>query len=421
MWKKTNVKNITFKFSVLVGSIATVLFLIITLNCNYSFNVVLEETCNSGIDEDGDGLTDCEDPDCVEHPDCNVEEICYSGIDEDENGLTDCEDPACTDEWFCNEPQPCNEDGVCDSFEDPFWCNDCCPSCEVGNEFTYDYIADEVILARDENEAQYIGVDLNGDGSINNAFGAIAGAIPPDAGDFNSEINKAIINGEFIFLGRLHVSNWPSDEIVTAQVFPGNGTLDATEDNLTGSGETIIDPGTDRSLHLCGELNENMLSTCPGFLQVPIYFLMETKVFPLEKARMVSTDQVTSSVWREMNIGGGLTQESIDNFLLPGLLIYLNLVTIDNPESPTGNFVLNFVDARCSKSYSGCEDVVNEEGDCSKWTEDPDDPPLTMTELKCNMLIRNITELDWDSTGDGEPDLLSFGMRIRAISVTITN
>ncbi len=390
--------------------------------CTIAFDPTPREICDNGIDDTGNGLTDCEDPHCEDHPACiEYFEICDNGIDDTGNGLTDCEDPECAEEWFCKEPQPCNNDGVCDVYENPFWCADCCPDCNISTGETYDYIAAKVILAKDEYEAQFIGVDLNGDGKVNNAFGAITDTVPSVTGDYNGEIQGAILDGEYIFLGRLHLSDWSSEDIVAVQVFSGNGTLDATEDNLTGYGQTVIDPGANRSLHVCGELTDNMLETCPGYLEVPLHFLMETMLFPLEKARVVSTDRVTETEWTEMMIGGGLSQESVDDFLLPALLVYLNKMTIEDPNSNIADFVEVFLDGRCSPGLPGCEDVVNREGDCARWTGDPDDPPLTLTELKCNLIVRSVTKPDWDSTGDGTPDLLSFGIMVQAIPITITN
>ena len=54
------------------------------------------EDCANGIDDDLDGLTDCSDPDCAQEPACVPDpEDCGNGLDDDGNGLTDCEDPAC--------------------------------------------------------------------------------------------------------------------------------------------------------------------------------------------------------------------------------------------------------------------------------------------------------------------------------------
>ncbi len=65
------------------------------------------EQCSNGIDDDGDGFIDCEDYSCNrDGPDEVVEycrkrmentfEKCSNGIDDDDNGYTDCEDFSCS-------------------------------------------------------------------------------------------------------------------------------------------------------------------------------------------------------------------------------------------------------------------------------------------------------------------------------------
>ena len=86
----------------------------------------LFEDCTDGEDNDDDGLIDCDDPDCVTHPDCEVtEDICDDEIDNDEDGLTDCNDPDCfgdpdceTDEEICDDGWDNDGDGRIDC-EDP--------------------------------------------------------------------------------------------------------------------------------------------------------------------------------------------------------------------------------------------------------------------------------------------------------------
>ncbi|MCA9541781.1 MAG: hypothetical protein KC620_22950, partial [Myxococcales bacterium] len=63
------------------------------------------EACAGGIDEDGDGLTDCEDPDCHLSPPCfAVRETCDNGRDDDGDQLTDCDDAYCLGEPVCPAP-----------------------------------------------------------------------------------------------------------------------------------------------------------------------------------------------------------------------------------------------------------------------------------------------------------------------------
>ncbi|NOY89976.1 MAG: hypothetical protein GXP55_02115 [Deltaproteobacteria bacterium] len=57
--------------------------------------------CFNGIDDDADGLIDCEDPDCAGNPGCGMvctpgpEVRCSNGLDDDCDGAPDCADPDC--------------------------------------------------------------------------------------------------------------------------------------------------------------------------------------------------------------------------------------------------------------------------------------------------------------------------------------
>ena len=49
-----------------------------------------DSSCSDNIDNDCDGSTDANDPDCIAPP-----ETCDDGIDNNGNGLVDCADPQC--------------------------------------------------------------------------------------------------------------------------------------------------------------------------------------------------------------------------------------------------------------------------------------------------------------------------------------
>lgn len=64
----------------------------------------VELACANGLDDDGDGLTDCADPDCVGLAGCALAEVkgmCTDGIDNDGDGLVDCADPGCARDRAC--------------------------------------------------------------------------------------------------------------------------------------------------------------------------------------------------------------------------------------------------------------------------------------------------------------------------------
>lgn len=64
--------------------------------------VAVVEDCSNGVDDDGDGLVDCNDDDCFSDPACAVlGEICDNGIDDDGDGFVDCADSACDFDSAC--------------------------------------------------------------------------------------------------------------------------------------------------------------------------------------------------------------------------------------------------------------------------------------------------------------------------------
>jgi hypothetical protein len=68
----------------------------------YIWDDTPDEICDDGIDNDGDGYTDCADFDCGDLEEC--QENCSDGLDNDGDGYTDCEDYDCpggTEECPC--------------------------------------------------------------------------------------------------------------------------------------------------------------------------------------------------------------------------------------------------------------------------------------------------------------------------------
>ncbi len=108
---------------------------------------ICTETCNNNIDDNRDGLTDCEDPRCADSVYC-VPENCLNEVDDNLNGLTDCEDPACIGTVYCL-PEDCTN-GIDDNMNGLVDCNEA--SCFV------------LPVCKPEN--CYNHVDDNGDGLV---------------------------------------------------------------------------------------------------------------------------------------------------------------------------------------------------------------------------------------------------------------
>ena len=60
-----------------------------------------ETDCSNGLDDDGDGRADCEDPVCAAVCEVVVEQFCQNELDDDRDGFADCEDSDCSADPVC--------------------------------------------------------------------------------------------------------------------------------------------------------------------------------------------------------------------------------------------------------------------------------------------------------------------------------
>ena len=90
--------------------------------------------CGDGIDNDGDGLTDCQEATCQSQPNCGVE-ICNDGIDNDGDGLIDCQDrDNCGASTLCENDCGNGVDDDGDGFFD-YYDGDCLADPDNPNDF----------------------------------------------------------------------------------------------------------------------------------------------------------------------------------------------------------------------------------------------------------------------------------------------
>ena len=321
-----------------------------------------------------------------------------------------------------NNQQVCNNNGVCDPGENETNCPADChaATCDLNDGDNYDYIVNKMVIPTSRTESKQIGVDLNGDQVIDNKLGEIISTLIGNSDtDVNASLQEGIDNGSFILLGRLVVNSWPSDDTVAAQIFPGDtDSGDATEDNLTGSGCALVSSGADRSLKLCGSIANNYLTAGPSDLQIAITFGGLNLTVTLQRAQAKSEGEVTETAWNDVQIGGGISKDEIDNKLLPALVDWLNEAIVEDPTGDLAGTVLEMLDGKCSSSVPGCEDVVPGEGDCAEWDpQNPQGDPISITEARCNSTLDTVLQPDVHI--DGGEDLLSLGVKVSAIGVTI--
>ncbi len=123
------------------------------------------EDCANGWDDDGDGRIDCSDVDCVM---ASCSEVCADGRDNDADGLADCLDADCDGECpeACTDGRDNDGNGLADC-NDPF-CDASCPeSCLNGVDDDGDLLVDcgdpECLAACDVDGDGHISDELGGD------------------------------------------------------------------------------------------------------------------------------------------------------------------------------------------------------------------------------------------------------------------
>ena len=96
-------------------------------DCAFDLACAVPEVCDDAADNDLDGLTDCDDPDCALDLVCAVPEVCDDAADNDLDGLTDCDDPDCALDAACVDPEAC-DDGIDNDLDGLTDCDD--PDCD---------------------------------------------------------------------------------------------------------------------------------------------------------------------------------------------------------------------------------------------------------------------------------------------------
>ena len=81
---------------------------------------ILVEVCDDELDNDEDGLADCDDSDCSLESNCLESGNCDDGYDNDKDGFEDCDDSDCSDDEVCvtiecTSNSDCNSDAACDT------------------------------------------------------------------------------------------------------------------------------------------------------------------------------------------------------------------------------------------------------------------------------------------------------------------
>jgi hypothetical protein len=273
----------------------------------------------------------------------------------------------------------------------------------------YHYVANKVFVPTSSTESREYGLDLNGDGTVDNQLGATLAALKSQGGfDVQTTIDTSVNEGSIILLADFQTKDFMTSSAAGIQVFlgknpmpaPCNGSADTTcGHHLDGTGSFDIDPNGPQNAALAGKIVGGTFTGGPGNLSLQIAIggtmpiqldLIGAKV----KASGISETGITSAI-----LAGAVTKNDIDTKIIPAIAPQLETTIMRDCNmltSPPG--------CGCTSGSTGA--TILSFFDANK------DCMVTVDELKMNSLVMSL--LQPDVTIDGQ---MALSIVIKATTV----
>ncbi len=295
------------------------------------------------------------------------------------------------------------------------------------------YVVDRVLLPTKSGEGNKYGLDLDGDGNIDNALGNILSALSSAAGsgslDLQGSIDTSVNQGHIILLTNLKATALDMATGVALEVFVGDPTMvtppacsSATDtvcgNHLKGTGMFVLDPSSPTNTHVVGKIIGGQFTGGPGTVTVEIS-LSATVGAPIQldlvgaraKVPGITATALASDASPGI-IAGGVTQDDLNNKVIPAVATTVQ-AQITRDCDPTMKATLP--PCGCKSGSTGATVI-------SLFDKSPMDCMVTQDEIKNNDLIKTLLAPDvmlTDSTG-AKVACLSVGVGVTAVSGTFT-
>jgi hypothetical protein len=276
----------------------------------------------------------------------------------------------------------------------------------------YGYVASEVTVPANNTQAREIGLDLNGDKTVDNQLGMVLGTLAGQGFKVQDTLDEAVLKGTIILLLDFQTPDFGSTTGAGLSIKLGDtpnpapcidpDVLTTCGKHLEGGASFTIDPSSPDNAGVEGSIAGGVFKGGPGTITLQIALAEAAPIeLNLIGARAKATG-ITESDIGEVILAGALTQNDLDTKVIPTIqaqlppLIERDCVPVPGPpldcgcaSGSTGNTILGLFDT------------------------DPEDCTVTVDEIKNNSLIQSL--LAPDVTIDGQ-DALSLGLRVAAVA-----
>lgn len=271
-----------------------------------------------------------------------------------------------------------------------------------------DYVISRLILP-DATNASTLGVDLDGDGVVDNALGALLGAINSlgTGVDMQDTLDESVYSGALLQLLRLYSQDLVTNPATALQTWVGQPqtccTLPATttacwnqavQTCFSGTHAFSPDPASPQSVVMAGSIAAGAMSFTASQMSLPIPLGTAGTVSVTIKAAHVK-GQLSSSGISQGIVAGAIPDYEIQAKIIPALTQQLDAAIKDPLMDPT-------VKATISALFD-----TNADG------------TITTTEVANSTIIKTFLAGDVDVDSDGVKEL-SLGLGFTAVNATIS-
>jgi len=279
----------------------------------------------------------------------------------------------------------------------------------------YGFVANDVTVPANNSQAREIGLDLNGDKTVDNQLGMVLGTLAGQGFKVQDTLDESVQSGDIILLLDFQTPDFASTTGAGLQIKLGSNPTPAPCTNpddittcgkhLAGTGSFDIATGSPDDAGVEGKIAGGVFSGGPGNITLQISLAAAA---PIELSLIGARAKITGisdTGLDQVILAGALTQVDLDTKVIPAIQEQLpplierdchDLATPPNCGCDSGS---------TGKTIIGLFDTIPTDGDCM----------VTVEEIKTNSLIQSL--LAPDVTIDGQ-DALSLGISVGAVKAT---
>lgn len=283
------------------------------------------------------------------------------------------------------------------------------------------YIANKIFVPTSSTESREYGLDLNGDGTVDNQLGATLAALKSQGGfDIQATIDTAVNEGQIILLVDFQTKSFTSSAAAGIQVFlgdkaqttptPCNGSADTTcGKHLTGTASTAVAANSPTNAALAGKIVGGTFTGGPGNLSLQIALgagspIQLDLIGARAKASGISDTTIGSGTSGGVIFAGAISKSDIDTKVIPAIPPQLETTIMRDCNmltSPPG--------CGCTSGSTGATIIsfFDANHDCM----------VTADELRNNSLVMSLLQPDVTING---VMALSLGIKATAVGATFT-